>query len=91
MDLCPTLAALTTLCNKAIDHLATVVAPCRLLEVGNLKVVNTCDGQKPSGRQQCRLSVYNFKFVLVYETQEVYSSYTCGFNYYDVIVSNGEV
>ena len=43
MDLCPTLAALTTLCDKAVDQLATVVAPCRLLEGGNLKVVDTCD------------------------------------------------
>ena len=47
--------------------------------------------RNPVEDSQCRLSVYNFKFVLVYETQEVYSSYTCGFNYYDVIVSNGEV
>lgn len=47
MDLCPTLAALTTLCDKAKDHLATVVAPCRLLEVGNLKVVDTCVDRNP--------------------------------------------
>ena len=88
MDLCPTLAALTTLCDKAIDQLATVVAPCRLLEGGNLKVVDTCDRQKPNERQQCRLSVFGWyikhrKFTVV--TLLMTSIY------YDVIVSNGGV
>ena len=67
MDLCLTLAALTTLCNKAIDHLATVVAPCRLLEVDNLEVVNTCNDRNQG--KGCLCTIENLFWHITQEVQ----------------------